>query len=143
MTMPGDITFDSNTSWFGANLTSYVHNGTIPVSRLEDMAERIVAAWYYMHQDSGYPDVTINSWQPYDPSNSLVNPQGEHYKIIREVAAAGTVLLKNERGALPLNKPKTIVLVGSDAGPPWAGPTQYSDQGGDPTGVLPIGWGSG
>ena len=43
MTMPGDITFDSNTSYYGANLTSYVDNGTIPEARVDDMATRILA----------------------------------------------------------------------------------------------------
>lgn len=37
MTMPGDITFDSGTSYFGANLTAFVQNGTIPESRVDDM----------------------------------------------------------------------------------------------------------
>lgn len=43
MTMPGDITFDSGTSWFGGNLTDYVKNGSISEARLDDMATRIVA----------------------------------------------------------------------------------------------------
>lgn len=55
MTMPGDITFDSGTSYFGQNLTDYVNNGTIPESRIDDMATRILAAWYYLNQDQGYP----------------------------------------------------------------------------------------
>lgn len=43
MTMPGDITFSSGTSWFGGNLTAFVNNGSIPESRLDDMATRIIA----------------------------------------------------------------------------------------------------
>jgi hypothetical protein len=39
MTMPGDITFDSGTSYFGKNLTAYIQNGTIPESRLDDMGK--------------------------------------------------------------------------------------------------------
>jgi hypothetical protein len=42
MSMPGDIYFDSNTSYFGGNLTAYVMNGTIPLSRVDDMATRQV-----------------------------------------------------------------------------------------------------
>ena len=37
MTMPGDIFFDSGTSYFGANLTAFVTNGTIPEARVDDM----------------------------------------------------------------------------------------------------------
>ncbi|KAN0079808.1 glycoside hydrolase family 3 protein [Tylopilus felleus] len=142
MTMPGDITFDSGTSYFGGNLTAYVMNDTISMARLDDMATRIVAAWYYMHQNSDYPPATVNSWNLYDPINLEVNAQSDHYEVVREVATGGIVLLKNE-GVLPLNKPKSIALVGSDAAPPVNGPNEYSDQGGDPTGVLAVGWGSG
>ncbi|KAH7924412.1 glycoside hydrolase family 3 protein [Leucogyrophana mollusca] len=143
MTMPGDITFGSGTSYFGGNLTAFVMNDTISMERLDDMATRIVAAWYYMHQDENYPNVTLNSFNPYDPINSEVNVQSNHYEIVREIGAAGTVLLKNERGVLPLDKPKSIVLVGSDAAPPTSGPNEYTDQGGDPSGILAMGWGSG
>ncbi|KAG6374229.1 glycoside hydrolase superfamily [Boletus reticuloceps] len=142
MTMPGDITFSSGTSYFGGNLTAYVQNGTISLTRLDDMATRIVAAWYYMHQDGGYPNATIDSWNVNDPLNQEVNAQSDHYKVVQEVASGGIVLLKNE-GVLPLNKPKSLVLVGSDAAPPASGPNEYSDQGGVPTGVLAMGWGSG
>lgn len=140
--MPGDITFDSGTSYFGGNLTAYVKNNTISLSRLDDMATRIVAAWYYTHQDQGYPQTTIDSWNIHDPINQQVNAQSDHVQVVKEVATGGIVLLKNE-GALPLQKPKSIVLVGSDAAPPESGPNEYADQGGDPTGVLAMGWGSG
>ncbi|KAH0833831.1 glycoside hydrolase family 3 protein [Lanmaoa asiatica] len=142
MTMPGDITFDSGTSYFGGNLTAYVMNNTISLARLDDMATRIVAAWYYMHQDQDYPQTTINSWNINDPINQQVNALSDHINVVRGVAAGGIVLLKND-GVLPLKKPKSIVLVGSDAAPPESGPNEYPDQGGDPTGVLAMGWGSG
>ncbi|KAF8548408.1 glycoside hydrolase family 3 protein [Imleria badia] len=142
MTMPGDITFDSGTSYFGGNLTAFVMNNTISLARLDDMATRIVAAWYFMHQDQDYPETTVNAWNINDPINQQVNAQSDHYQVVREVANGGIVLLKNE-GVLPLNKPTSIVLVGSDAAPPVSGPNEYADQGGDPTGVLAMGWGSG
>ena len=55
MTMPGDITFNSGTSYFGQNLTDFVLNGTIAASRVDDMATRILASWYLLKQDSDYP----------------------------------------------------------------------------------------
>lgn len=56
MTMPGIITLGSEASYFGQNLTDFVANGTIAQARLDDMATRILAAWYYLRQDdTAYP----------------------------------------------------------------------------------------
>ena len=56
MAMPGDIEFNSNTTYFGQNLTDFVRNGTIPESRVDDMATRILASWYFLGQDDqDYP----------------------------------------------------------------------------------------
>ncbi len=33
-------------------------------------------------------------------------------RIVREIGAASTVLLKNVNGSLPLQKPRSIVLIG-------------------------------
>jgi hypothetical protein len=46
MIMPGDITFGSNTSYFGANLTAYVENGTMPEAHVDDVATWILASRY-------------------------------------------------------------------------------------------------
>ena len=55
MSMTGDIFPGSGTSFFGGNLTDFVQNGTIAGTRLDDMVERIVAAWYFLGQDNNYP----------------------------------------------------------------------------------------
>ncbi|EIW74780.1 glycoside hydrolase family 3 protein [Coniophora puteana RWD-64-598 SS2] len=147
MTMPGTVSSSDavqGQSYFGGNLTTYVMNGTISPERLDDMAERIVASWYYMHQDEGYPPVSFDMNDPWNATTNLhVNVQANHSTVVRTIGAAGAVLLKNENNALPLDKPRSIALVGSDAGPPVMGPNQYADQGGDPTGILAMGWGSG
>ncbi|KAL6304989.1 family 3 glycoside hydrolase [Sparassis latifolia] len=144
MTMPGGINFGETASYFGGNLTAFVMNNTISLERLDDMATRIIAAWYYMHQDSPtYPKISFNMNDPYDPAtNWHINVQSNHYTVVREIGAAGAVLLKNN-GVLPLAAPRTLIMVGSDAAPSTAGPNQYVDQGGDPTGILAVGWGSG
>jgi beta-glucosidase len=65
------------------------------------------------------------------------------------MGAASTVLLKNKNCALPLGKhdgkaaERSLVLIGSDAGPGRMGPNEFSDQGGVITGTLAMGWGSG
>ena len=138
--MPGNIDFVSDTSYWGANLTAYVGNGTIPESRLTDMAERIVAGWYMLDQDKDYPagalfacfarfrafdslgtptTVNFNSFNQTDSeTNEHVDVQADHYKVVREIGAAGTVLLKNVAGALPLKKPRSVAIIGTCADSP-------------------------
>lgn len=41
----------------------------------KDLATRILAAWYLLGQDSGYPDVNFNAWTG---GGSHVNVQGDH-----------------------------------------------------------------
>ncbi|EDR09330.1 glycoside hydrolase family 3 protein [Laccaria bicolor S238N-H82] len=145
MTMPGDITFDSGTSYFGDNLIAYIQNGTIPESRLDDMATRILAAWYFLHQDApSYPPTNFDAFRPdNETTNEHIDVQDDHHWLVRELGAASTVLLKNVGGALPLGKKdRSIVLVGSDAGPGSIGPNEFADRGGS-DGILAMGWGSG
>ena len=143
MSMPGDITFNSGTSWWGANLTAFVNNGSISEDRLDDMATRIAAAWYFLHQDEDYPEVNFNAFVPDDEAtNEHIDVQDDHADIVRKIGAASTVLLKNENGTLPLKKPRSLALIGLDAGPQPGGPNQFSDNGGN-DGILAMGWGSG
>ncbi|KAJ8702868.1 hypothetical protein PTI98_001542 [Pleurotus ostreatus] len=142
MTMPGDITFSSGTTYFGQNLVNAVQSGSVPQSRIDDMATRILAAWYLLGQDSGYPAVNFNSWNVNGPGSTHVNVQGNHKDLIRTIGAASTVLLKNTGKALPLNKPRTIGIIGNGAGAGSRGINGYTDRGGL-DGVLAQGWGSG
>jgi beta-glucosidase len=150
MAMPGDISFDSGTTYFGSNLTAYVNNGTISQARVDDMgisspfhlsidlsnyppviATRILAAWYFLHQDSPtYPSTNFNAFSPDDDAtNERIDVQADHHTLVRELGAASAVLLKNERGALPLGKKdRTISLIGSGAGPGTAGPNEFADR---------------
>ncbi|KAH8831573.1 beta-glucosidase [Flagelloscypha sp. PMI_526] len=141
MTMPGDKTFGSGDSWFGSNLVTAVNNGSVPQDRMTDLATRILAAWYLVGQDSGFPATNFNSWD--SSKGSHVNVQGTHKDVIRKIGSASTVLLKNVGSALPLNKPASLGIIGSGARNSSSGnPNQYSDRGGN-DGVLAMGWGSG
>jgi beta-glucosidase len=157
MTMPGDEAFDSGTSYWGTNLTIAVLNGTVPQWRLDDMAVRIVAAWYYVDRENNQvPDApNFSSWtldtfgwehfyaqEDYTQVNYHVDVRGEHAADIRNFAAKGTVLLKNN-GALPLTgKEKLTAVFGSDASENQYGPNGCSDRSCD-NGTLAMGWGSG
>jgi beta-glucosidase len=79
MTMPGDIDMDGgNTTYWGEHLVEAVNNGSVAPARLDDMAERIMAAYYLTGQDKGYPEVNFNSWTPDGPENEHVDVQGNH-----------------------------------------------------------------
>ncbi|KAL7414341.1 glycoside hydrolase family 3 protein [Mrakia frigida] len=145
MSMPGDITFNSGTTYMGKNLTDSVMNGTVPESRLDDMATRILAGWYLLEQDQDdFPLVNFDSWDFDNPETNLrVDVQDDHHKIIRHMGAASTVLLKNVNGVLPLKAGiRSIAVIGEDAGPSRKGPNGYPDHGGL-DGALASGWGSG
>ena len=144
MTMPGDISYYSGTSYFGANLTAYVQQGIIPEARVDDMATRILAAWYLLGQDSpNYPKPNFNANDPQDEAtNEHIDVQDDHDVVVRQIGAASAVLLKNVNGALPLKKPRTLMLIGSDAGPAQIGPNKFPYQIGV-DGILGVGWGSG
>jgi beta-glucosidase-like glycosyl hydrolase len=149
MSMPGDF-FGSllagiNGSYFGANLTAYVRNKTVPEARLDDMTTRILASWYFLGQDSpNYPKTNFNAFHPLDETtNEHIDVQDDHGKLVREIDTSSIVLLKNVNGALPLKKPRKLILIGSDAGPAGiAGPNEFPAQAGV-DGILAVGWGSG
>lgn len=156
MSMPGDVTFDSGTSYWGANLTVAVLNGTVPASRIDDMAVRIVAAWYYVGRDTNAVPINFDSWtldtygyqhyivnQGYGLINEHVDVRAEHGSLIRQMGAASTVLLKNTNNALPLTgKEKLTAVFGNDAGDNPNGPNGCGDRGCD-NGTLGMAWGSG
>ncbi|KAI0455350.1 glycoside hydrolase family 3 protein [Xylaria acuta] len=155
MTMPGDTEFQTGKSFWGANLTVAVLNGTVPAYRIDDMAMRIMAAFFKVGQTvEGLKPVNMDSWTSdtygylhagvsdgYQQVNWHVDVQSDHGNLIREIAAKSTVLLKNE-GALPLKKPKFLAVVGEDAGPNPLGPNGCDNRGCN-MGTLAMGWGSG
>ncbi|KAF8328930.1 glycoside hydrolase family 3 protein [Cantharellus anzutake] len=141
MVMPGASFYSGNVSYFGPALIDAVNSGQVPSSRLDDMATRILAAFYVQGQDQAYPAVNFDSWNP--ANGQHVDVRGDHGNLIRKIGAASTVLLKNSRGALPLGDGvKSLALVGSDAGPNPDGPNSCADRSCN-IGILGIGWGSG
>jgi beta-glucosidase-like glycosyl hydrolase len=166
---PGDVTFNSGSTYFGANLTLAVNNGSVPLDRVKDMAVRILSSWFLLEQDRDFPATNFDSWDPLGKGEHIDVRADHHeyvranfrslavadspsrlpYRVIREIGAASTILLKNVTGALPLGRDlKTIALIGNAAGPSSKGPNGYADRGGldgvlgegyvaQPTGVQP------
>ncbi|KAK2767511.1 hypothetical protein FQN54_003668 [Arachnomyces sp. PD_36] len=155
MSMPGDTVFNSGDSFWGTNLTISVVNGTVPEWRVDDMAVRIMAAYYKVGRDEAQVPINFNSWSrdSFGPEhafvgagwseiNEHVDVRADHRDLIRKIGAASTVLLKNE-GALPLTgKEKFTAIIGEDAGSSPNGPNGCADHGCD-DGTLAMGWGSG
>ncbi|GAB7352576.1 hypothetical protein MBLNU459_g2960t1 [Dothideomycetes sp. NU459] len=131
MTMPGDgLIWQGGNSLWGTELTKAVFNGSVPMDRLNDMAMRVVAAWYQLGQDNkttwpaaadgGGPN--FSSWTNDETGlihpgsddtatavvNKFVNVQGEgddaHGRLARQIAAEGVVMVKNEDNILPLSR---------------------------------------
>ncbi|KAH8815729.1 beta-glucosidase 1 precursor [Xylogone sp. PMI_703] len=156
MSMPGDTLFNTGYSFWGSNLTLGIVNGTMPEWRLDDMAMRIMAAYFKVGRTlETEPQINFDSWtlDTYGPVhwaagkgvqqiNFHVDVRADHASVIRNIAARGTVLLKNVNNALPLNKPKFIGVFGEDAGPNPGGPNACGDRGCD-DGTLGMAWGSG
>ncbi|KAJ3998417.1 glycoside hydrolase family 3 protein [Lentinula boryana] len=132
-----------DSSFFGETLATFVNNGSIPLSRVRDMAQRVIASWYFLHQDEDYPAVNFNANNQGDEAiNEHINVEDDHSTVVLDIGRASIVLLKNIQNALPLKKPKSILLAGSDAGLASIGPNEFANAGGD-DGILAIGGGSG
>lgn len=88
--------------WFGEPLAQAVRTGAVSHARLSDMVRRILYAQFA----AGVFD------NPASPGGAI--DYAAHAKVSRGVAGAGIVLLKNERGMLPLAKSARTVLVIGD-----------------------------
>ncbi|EHK21802.1 glycoside hydrolase family 3 protein [Trichoderma virens Gv29-8] len=164
MNMPGPLGSDSisqSNSYFGQNLTWAIANSSIPESRLDDMAHRILTPYLHLGQNKAFPAI--------DPSNLYVlltdygispsayglppapparDVRGDHKDLIRQIGAAGVVLLKNTHSTLPLKNPENIGLFGYDAadvsdGVAYQGTATSTPEFGFKMGTLSVGGGSG
>ncbi|RYO78271.1 hypothetical protein DL766_007603 [Monosporascus sp. MC13-8B] len=161
MSMPGDTIGNSvplvgHSHWM-YELTRSVLNGSVPVDRLNDMATRIVATWYKLGQDQGYPDpnYSANTDQAIGPLypgaplsspkglvNEFVDVQGDHAVIAKQVAQDAITLLKNNGGFLPISTTVPLSVFGTDARADPNGINSCPDKSCN-RGLLGMGWGSG
>ncbi|KAF2193166.1 glycoside hydrolase family 3 protein [Zopfia rhizophila CBS 207.26] len=143
--------------YFGDFLLRAIQNGSVSTDRLDEMVSRVMVSYYLLGQDDNYPSV--------DPSTIAVivaneiglpmaqkigfpfevvparDVRANHSSLIRQIAVAGTVLLKNVNSTLPLQKPKYIAVFGNDAADITDG--QRTDNYGYDIGTAAIGGGSG
>lgn len=169
-------------AFFGSNLTMALLNQTVPLDRLDDMATRIMAAYYKTGVDitrekrngegPSFSSWTLDTYGPqfaYTGEGPIVelnkhsNVQTDlSYRIARQVAQEGIVLLKNVNNTLPLGGPsctlahqtagkseisgssfpRKIGILGLAAAPDSRGAVCGPDQRCN-NGALAGGWGSG
>ncbi|KAI9251582.1 glycoside hydrolase superfamily [Sporodiniella umbellata] len=139
MSMPGNIYDGTQQKYWGDNLKKSVKSNKVKESRIDDMATRIVATWFRFRQDEDFPDVSLDSFNIHKAPD--VDVQSDHYKLVRELGASSTVLLRNS-GILPLQSAKKIAYIGSDGEVDPNGLNRCEDQSCD-NGTLAMGWGSG
>ncbi|KAF9009499.1 glycoside hydrolase family 3 protein [Cyathus striatus] len=155
MEQPGDYILIGGDVYSG--LKSAVNNGSVSVDRLNQMVARILAPWYRLGQDQDYPPVNFDSQKP-DGSGSRnlrVNVRtAEHTALVKEIASASAVLLKNNRTTttgtptgttirgLPVSASmiKTVAVVGKDAKLPNLSCNDLNECN---DGTMSVGWGSG
>ena len=112
-----DMVMPYGNMYWGPNLTNAVHNGSVPESQINNMATRIMAAWYLSHQDDPeLPPVGIGVPADYGKPHPVIdarNPDDEG--VLLEGAIQGHVLVKNVNYALPLSSPRILSIYGYDA----------------------------
>ncbi|KAL0943662.1 beta-glucosidase F [Colletotrichum truncatum] len=158
MNMPGDTQVPLfGYSYWMYDLTRSVLNGSVPMERLNDMTTRIIATWYQLGQDQGYPSLNFatstrsregqlypGAW-PFSPSgviNEFVQVQDNHHLVARQVAQEAITLLKNAGNLLPITTSAPIKVFGTHAQTNPDGPNACLDRSCN-KGLLGIGWGSG
>jgi beta-glucosidase len=157
MNMPGPLgeygQYLAPLSYFGGNVTTAVNNGTLDVTRLDDMITRIMTPYYLLGQDKDFPTVDpssaeLNTFFPRDTwvrdftlnGTSSRDVRGNHSSLIRKLGAASAVLLKNVNSTLPLKAPKSIAVFGNDASEDTQG---FYNQVNWEYGTITVGGGSG
>ncbi|KAJ5664703.1 hypothetical protein N7462_011516 [Penicillium macrosclerotiorum] len=110
-----DIAMPSSSYWENDTLVTAVQNGSMHESRLNDMATRILAAWYKYApiSDPGH-GIPVSLLEPHAQVDAR-DPKSK--STILQGAVEGHVLVKNTNGALPLQTPKFLSLFGYDAIP--------------------------
>ncbi|KAJ4121691.1 hypothetical protein NW760_005409 [Fusarium oxysporum] len=98
------------------NFTQAIRNGSVPLTRLNDMATRILASWFFTRQDLDFPPpgigMPLNTSQPHRRINAR---DSAAKNTILAGAVEGHVLVKNINNALPLKKPLEVAVFGYSA----------------------------
>ncbi|KAL2864308.1 beta-glucosidase [Aspergillus lucknowensis] len=123
-----DMVMPSSKFWENNTLVAAVQNGSLPASRLDDMATRIVAAWYnYAEVENPGHGLPVDVYDPHEQTDAR-DPKAKD--TIFQGAVEGHVLVKNTDNALPLHQPKLLSLFGYDAVAPTLNTAENATFGG-------------
>ncbi|KAL2851068.1 glycosyl hydrolase family 3 N terminal domain-containing protein [Aspergillus pseudoustus] len=108
-----DLAMPDSPYWANETLSLSVANGSLAQAKLDDMATRIIAAWYkYAPLDNPGHGMPANVLLPHAPVDAR-GPESKQSRL--QSAVEGHVLVKNLNNTLPLRKPKFLSLFGYDA----------------------------
>lgn len=116
-----------NQMWTVDIIEQLVSNGSISMTRLDDMVVRNIIGWFRAGLNNG----TLPS-EASTGEFRIVPDMREHRHLNRINGAKAMVLLKNERNTLPLRSPRSMSLFGAHAGPALAGPNFLVETDGEP-----------
>ncbi|KAH8202953.1 hypothetical protein TruAng_002899 [Truncatella angustata] len=157
---PGSVSAFFGPSYFRDALLNATLYGVVTEDHINDMAKRVMTPYFRLGQDQTFPTVDrsngpaiigyqygFNSPLLKDyPAVEARDVRWNHAELTRKIGAAGTVLVKNVNGALPLTHEIDIGVFGNDAVYPSAGAVYFSPEGdsdGFEWGTLDVGGGSG
>nr|ATQ35959.1 beta-glucosidase [Talaromyces piceae] len=110
-----DVVMPNSKLW-GPNLPKAIANGTMELSRLDDMITRLMASWYYLDQASTIPSPGIGMPKDSSAPHQIVNARtSSENDILWKAAVEGHVLVKNVNHTLPLKTPRLLSIFGYDA----------------------------
>ncbi|KAL7927495.1 glycoside hydrolase family 3 protein [Trichoderma austrokoningii] len=114
-----DVAMPSDGGFWGTHLIEAVKNGSLPESRVTDMAMRVIASWYQFNQDQDFPKPGIGMPSSVlDPHEIVDGRDPAAAPVLLNGAIEGHVLVKNTKNTLPLKSPRMLSLFGYSAKTP-------------------------
>ncbi|UNI15803.1 Beta-glucosidase [Purpureocillium takamizusanense] len=114
-----DMAMPSGSEFWGKHLVEAVKNGSVPESRVTDMATRIVTTWYQFQQDTLFPEPGVGMPKDVTAPHKFVEGRDLSARpVLFQGAVEGHVLVKNTKDTLPLKSPRMLSLFGYSAKSP-------------------------
>ncbi|OAA57724.1 beta-glucosidase [Cordyceps fumosorosea ARSEF 2679] len=114
-----DMAMPDPGSFWGDKLVESVKNGSVPESRIDDMATRILTPWYQFNQDKDFPNPGSGMPKDITKPHVIVDARDPAASsVLFDGAIEGHVLVKNTNSTLPLLRPRLLSVFGYSAKTP-------------------------